>query len=164
MAKKRSIRLKVNGTFYEASVEPRKLLSDLLREDLELTGTHVGCEHGICGVCTILFNGKLVRSCLTLAVQADGAEILTIEGLAREGKLHPIQEAFYENHGAQCGFCTPGQVLSAYWLLKNNSSPTDEEIKEHMSGVLCRCTGYYHILKSVKSAAQKMVGEPGPKT
>ncbi len=156
MTKQRVIKLKVNGEQYEAMVEPRKLLSDFLREDLNLSGVHVGCEHGSCGACTIIFNGELVRSCLTLAVQADGADIMTVEGLARDGKLHPVQESFYENYGAQCGFCTPGQVLTAYSLLNKNPKPTEDEIREAMSGHLCRCTGYHSIVESIKAAAEKL--------
>ncbi len=156
MIEPRPIKLRVNDEQYEAIVEPRKLLSDFLREDVNLSGVHIGCEHGNCGACTIIFNGELVRSCLTLAVQADGAEIMTVEGLASDGKLHPIQEAFYENHGAQCGFCTPGQVLTAYSLLNKNPKPTEDEIREAMSGHLCRCTGYYSIVESIKAAAEKL--------
>ncbi len=156
MIEPRPIKLRVNDEQYEAMVEPRKLLSDFLREDVNLSGVHIGCEHGNCGACTIIFNGELVRSCLTLAVQADGAEIMTVEGLASDGKLHPIQEAFYENHGAQCGFCTPGQVLMAYSLLGKNPKPTEDEIREAMSGHLCRCTGYYSIVESIKAAAEKL--------
>ena len=156
MIKKRSIRLKVNGEHHEALVEPRRLLSDFLREDLNINGVHVGCEHGSCGACTIILNGELVRSCLTLAVQADGADVMTIEGLAKDGQLHPVQESFYENHGAQCGFCTPGQVLTAYSLLNRNPNPSEDEIREAMSGHLCRCTGYHSIVESVKAATTKM--------
>ncbi len=156
MIKQKTIRLKVNGEQHEGIVEPRKLLSDFLREDLNINGVHVGCEHGSCGACTIILNGELVRSCLTLAVQADGADIMTVEGLAKNGQLHPVQEAFYENHGAQCGFCTPGQVLNAYSLLNRNPNPSEDEIRETMAGHLCRCTGYYSIVESVKAAAAKM--------
>ena len=156
MIEPRPIKLRVNGEQVEAMVEPRKLLSDFLREDANLSGVHVGCEHGSCGACTIILNGELVRSCLTLAVQADGAEIMTVEGLASDGKLHPIQESFYENHGAQCGFCTPGQVLTAYSLLNKNPKPTEDEIREAMSGHLCRCTGYHSIIESIKAAAEKL--------
>lgn len=160
MIKKRAIKLKVNGEQYEVMVEPRKLLSDFLREDLNISGVHVGCEHGNCGACTIIFNGELVRSCLTLAVQADGADIMTVEGLTKDRDLHPIQEAFYENHGAQCGFCTPGQILTAYSLLNHNPNPTEDEIREAMTGHLCRCTGYYSIVESIKAAAVKMNNRP----
>ena len=156
MQVKRRITLTVNGEHYEAEVEARKLLSDFLREDLKLTGTHVGCEHGICGACSIIMNGELVRSCLTLAIQANESDILTVEGLAKDGKLNAVQKAFYEKYGAQCGFCTPGQVMSAQWLLGRNRSLTEEEIREFMSGVLCRCTGYHNIIEAVKAAAQEM--------
>ena len=156
MIEPRAIKLKVNGEPHEAIVEPRRLLSDFLREDLNLGGVHVGCEHGSCGACTVLLSGQPVRSCLTLAVQVDRADIMTIEGLASGGNLHPIQEAFYKNHGAQCGFCTPGQVLSAYTLLSENPKPTEDEIREVIAGHLCRCTGYYSIVESVKAAAEKI--------
>lgn len=160
MIEQRPIKLSVNGEQIEAMVEPRKLLSDFLREDVNLSGVHIGCEHGNCGACTIILNGELVRSCLTLAVQADGAEIMTVEGLASDGKLHPIQKAFHENHGAQCGFCTPGQVLTAYSLLNKNPKPTEDEIRDAMSGHLCRCTGYYSIVQSIKAAAEKLNEKP----
>jgi carbon-monoxide dehydrogenase small subunit len=156
MAEPRTIRLTVNGAPREGRAEPRKLLSDFIREDLALTGTHVGCEHGICGACTVLVNGEAARSCLMLAVQADGAEILTVEGLARDGQLHPLQEAFWEHHGLQCGFCTPGMLLTAYDFLKENPSPTEAEIREALSAVLCRCTGYQGIIKAVEAAAPKL--------
>ncbi len=146
----------VNGVAREGSVEPRRLLVDFLREDLGLTGTHIGCEHGICGACTILFNGESARSCLMLAVQADGAEIVTVEGLAKNGKLHPLQEAFWEHHALQCGFCTPGMLLAALDFLKTNPNPTEEEIRVGLSAVLCRCTGYQGIVEAVTAAAQKM--------
>jgi aerobic-type carbon monoxide dehydrogenase small subunit (CoxS/CutS family) len=150
------IELTVNGKKYSGRCEPRKLLSDFLRQDLELTGTHVGCEHGVCGSCTILFNGQAARSCLTLAVQANGAELSTIEGLMRGDQLHPLQQAFHENHGLQCGFCTPGMLMVAVDFLQTNPSPTQSEIREAMSAVLCRCTGYRDIVRSVASAAEKM--------
>ncbi len=156
MTARRRIKMKVNGVEMEGDVEPRRHLSDFLREDLQLKGTHIGCEHGICGACTVLMNGEPVRSCLVFAVQADGAEIMTIEGLARDGKLHPLQAAFQEHHGLQCGFCTPGQLMTAYHLLKENPSPTEEQTREAMSGVLCRCTGYKQVIESVMSAAEKM--------
>ncbi len=156
MTARRRIKMKVNGVEVEGDVEPRRHLSDFLREDLQLKGTHIGCEHGICGACTVLMNGEPVRSCLVFAVQADGAEIMTIEGLARDGKLHPLQAAFQEHHGLQCGFCTPGQLMTAYHLLKENPSPTEEQTRESMSGVLCRCTGYKQVIESVMSAAEKM--------
>ena len=156
MAESRKIRMIVNGQACEGWAEPRRLLVDFLREDLGLTGTHIGCEHGICGACTILFNGEAARSCLMLAVQADGAELMTIEGLARGGALHPLQEAFWEHHGLQCGFCTPGMLMAAYDFLRVNSDPTEEEIREALSAVLCRCTGYQGIVRAVKAAADRM--------
>ena len=151
-----AVRLTVNGTPREGRCEPRKLLVDFLREDLGLTGTHVGCEHGICGACTILLNGEAARSCIMLAVQADGAEITTIEGLARDGNLHPLQEAFHREHGLQCGFCTPGMLIAALDFLTINPSPSAEEIREAMSAVICRCTGYRNIVRAVAAAAEKM--------
>jgi 3-oxo-Delta1-steroid hydratase/dehydrogenase small subunit len=156
MPTRRHIRLTVNGKPYEATVEPRTTLVDLLRGELALTGTHVGCEHGVCGACTILWNGKAVRSCIMLAVQADGAELMTVEGLAQDGQLHPIQQAFMEEHGLQCGFCTPGFLISVYELLGHNPDPTDDEIKETLGGHICRCTGYQPIVKAVQSAARKL--------
>src|SRR5436309_9629958 len=152
------VRLKVNGGQHERRCEPRKLLGDSLREDLGLTGTHVGCEHGVCGACTILFNGEAARSCIMLAVQADGAELLTIEGLMQDGRLHPLQEAFREHHGLQCGFCTPGMLLTALDLLRTNPSPTEREIREGISAVLCRCTGYQGIVNAVRAAAATLRG------
>ena len=148
-----TVRLKVNGMAREGRCPPRKLLVDFLREDLALTGTHVGCEHGICGACTILFNGEAARSCLLLAVQADGAELLTVEGLMRDGALHPLQEAFREHHGLQCGFCTPGMLLTALDLLRAHPEPSEDDIREGLSAVLCRCTGYHGIIKAVQAAA-----------
>jgi carbon-monoxide dehydrogenase small subunit len=152
----RSVEITVNGQTYNKQVEPRRLLSDFLRDDLDLRGTHVGCEHGICGACTVLMNGHTVRSCLMFAVQANGAEITTIEGLATNGELHPLQEGFWENHGLQCGFCTPGFLLSACELLERNPDPTEEEVRVGLSGNMCRCTGYQHIVESVLAAAEKM--------
>ncbi len=152
----RSVEITVNGLTYNRQVEPRKLLSDFLREDLDLRGTHVGCEHGICGACTVLMNGQTVRSCLMFAVQANGAEITTIEGLAKNGELHPLQEGFWENHGLQCGFCTPGFLLSACELLERNPDPTEQEVRVGLSGNMCRCTGYQGIVESVLAAAAKM--------
>jgi len=147
------IRVTVNGQAREGRCEPRKLLVDFLREDLGLTGTHVGCEHGLCGACTVLVNGEAARSCLMLAVQADGVELLTIEGLSRDGTLHPLQEDFHEHHGLQCGFCTPGMLLTALDLLQTNPRPTEAEIRHGLSAVLCRCTGYQGIVKAVEAAA-----------
>ena len=149
-----TVRLTVNGAPHEGRCPPRKLLVDFLREDLGLTGTHVGCEHGICGACTILVNGEAARSCLMLAVQADGAELTTVEGLMQDGKLHPLQEAFREHHGLQCGFCTPGMLLTALDFLRVNPEPTESEIREGISAVLCRCTGYHGIVKAVEAAAK----------
>jgi aerobic-type carbon monoxide dehydrogenase small subunit (CoxS/CutS family) len=156
MAEQRKIRLKINGEMREGWAEPRKLLVDFLREDLGLTGTHVGCEHGICGACTIMFNGEAVRSCLMLAVQADGAELMTVEGLAQRDTLHPLQEAFREHHALQCGFCTPGMLIAALDLLRVTPSPSEEEIRHALSAVLCRCTGYQGIVEAVKAAALRM--------
>ena len=155
-----AIKVTVNGTGYEGRAEPRKLLVDFLREDLGLTGTHAGCEHGICGACTVLFNGEAARSCIMLAVQADGAEITTIEGLARDGNLHPLQEVFHREHGLQCGFCTPGMLIAALDFLSINPSPSAEEIREAMSAVICRCTGYRNIVRAVAAAAEKMRATP----
>lgn len=158
MVKKYAINLTVNGIKYEKEVEARKLLVDFIREDIGLTGTHIGCEHGQCGACTVVFNGKSLKSCLMFAVQADGAEILTVEGLAKDEKLHPIQEAFWENHGLQCGYCTPGVLMSSYVLLKENPKPSEEEIREGISGNICRCTGYVNIVKAIKEASKKIEG------
>ncbi len=151
------INVTVNGVAYEREVEPRLLLSDFIRHELGLTGTHVGCEHGVCGACTILFDGLAVRSCLMFAVQADGHEIVTVEGLAPDSEhMHPLQEAFWEAHGLQCGFCTPGFLMTLKPFLEQNPDPTEEEIREAISGNLCRCTGYQHIVDAVKLAADKM--------
>ena len=151
------IQLTVNGAVRQAHVEPRTTLADFLRSQLELTGTHLGCEHGVCGICTILVDGKAVRSCLMLAVQADGSDVMTVEGLGgTDGKLHPIQEAFIEEHGLQCGFCTPGFLIAIYELLKDNPSPDDAEILDVLGGQICRCTGYQSILRAVHSAAAKL--------
>jgi aerobic-type carbon monoxide dehydrogenase small subunit (CoxS/CutS family) len=156
-----TVRLTVNGVAREGRCEPRKLLVDFLREDLQLTGTHVGCEHGICGACTILLNGQAARSCIMLAVQADGAELVTVEGLMQNGKLHPLQEAFREHHALQCGFCTPGMLLTALDLLRTNPAPTEAEIREGLSAVLCRCTGYQGIVNAVRAAARTPGGPAG---
>ena len=161
MGAKRHISLTVNGTSYEAEVEPRITLADFLRGELGLNGTHVGCEHGVCGACTVLLNGLSVRSCLMLAVQADGASLMTVEGLSSDGTLHPIQEAFIEQHGLQCGFCTPGFLMSVHELLQHVPNPSDEEIKEALGGNLCRCTGYQSILRSVRAAAAKLQAASG---
>jgi aerobic carbon-monoxide dehydrogenase small subunit len=146
----------VNGKNCSADVSPRLLLSDCLRHELGLPGTHVGCEHGVCGSCTVVVDGRAARSCLMFAVQADGAQIKTIEGLSDGSALHPIQEAFWEEHGLQCGFCTPGMLMTAYELLSNNPDPSDDEIREAISGNLCRCTGYTYIVNAVRSAGAKM--------
>ncbi len=156
MVASRNVRLTVNGVAYEATVEPRMTLVDMLRHELGLTGTHVGCEHGVCGACTVLMDGRAVRSCIMLAVQADGADFMTIEGLANEGELHPIQQAFIEERGLQCGFCTPGMMMSILELLQETPDPNDDEIKDALGGAICRCTGYESILKSVRSAAKKL--------
>ena len=156
MADSRRIQVKVNGVDYDRLVEPRRLLVDFLRDDLELIGTHIGCEHGICGACSVLFNGRVVRSCLMFAVQADGADIMTVEGLAEGEQLHPLQKAFQEKHGLQCGFCTPGMLMSAYEFLNETPNPSEEEARKNMSGVLCRCTGYKQVVDSVMEAAQQM--------
>jgi carbon-monoxide dehydrogenase small subunit len=148
------ISVTVNGQFYEREVEPRRLLVHFLREDLGLTGTNIGCETSLCGACTILMDGQAVKCCTQLAVQADGSSITTIEGLATNGTLHPLQEAFREEHGLQCGYCTPGMILSAAHLLEHNPDPGDGEIREALKGNLCRCTGYHNIVKAVRRAAQ----------
>ena len=151
------VRLTVNGVVHEAQVAPRTTLADFLRAGLGLTGTHLGCEHGVCGICTVLVDGRAVRSCLMLAVQADGANLMTVEGLAApDGKLHPIQQAFVEEHGLQCGFCTPGFLIAIYELLENNPSPSEAEILDVLGGQICRCTGYQSILRAVQSAAAKL--------
>ena len=151
------ITLTVNEKVYRREVEPRLLLSDFLRHELGLTGTHVGCEHGVCGACTILFDGESARSCLMFAVQANGHSITTVEGLAKStDQMHPLQESFWEAHGLQCGYCTPGILMSLIPFLKQNPNPTEDEIRHALSGNLCRCTGYQHIVDAVKLAAEKM--------
>ena len=151
---KRTISLTINGKRYSHEVEPRLLLIHYLREVAGLTGPHIGCETSICGACTVMLDGKTVKSCTMFAVQADGRDVVTIEGLAAaDGKLDPVQEAFWNEHGLQCGYCTPGMVLSAKQLLKNNPNPTDQEIRHGLEGNLCRCTGYQHIVNAVKTAA-----------
>lgn len=152
------IRIKINGNAREDDVEPRVLLVHYLRDVAGLTGTHVGCETSICGACTVLLNGDAVKSCTLFAVQADGGEITTVEGLAADGKLHPLQQSFWDEHGLQCGFCTPGMILAAHQLLRRNPRPTREEIRKGLEGNLCRCTGYQHIVKAVEAAAQKIGG------
>jgi len=152
----------VNGATYERLVPPRLLLSDFLREELKLLGTHVGCEHGICGACTVLLDGRPARSCLTFAVQVDGARLETVESLASGGQLHPIQRAFQEQFGLQCGFCTPGILMTAAFLLSRDTDPTEQQVREELSGNLCRCTGYQHIVESVLAAARllRQVDQP----
>lgn len=150
------VTMTVNGVSYTRDVEPRTLLVYFLREHLGLTGTHVGCDTSSCGACTVLMNGKAVKSCTVLAVQAEGAQITTVEGLARDGELHPIQQAFWDEHGLQCGFCTPGMMLAAVDLLQRNPNPTDDEIRHALEGNLCRCTGYQHIVNAVRTAARLM--------
>src|SRR6187402_2275390 len=153
---KKSISLKVNGAERSVEVEPRLLLVHLIRENLNLTGTHIGCDTSHCGACTVLMNGKSVKSCTMFAVQANGKEITTIEGLAHNGSLHPLQEGFKECHGLQCGFCTPGMIMTAAELLQHNPEPSEQEIRAGLEGNFCRCTGYHNIVKSVKYAAEKM--------
>ena len=153
------INVTINGMQYERQVEPRMLLSDFLRHDLGLTGTHVGCEHGVCGACTVLFDGQPARSCLMFAVQVDGHELLTVEGLGTIDELHPIQEAFREAHGLQCGFCTPGFLTTLVPFLEENPDPNEDEIRAAISGNICRCTGYQHIVEAVKLAAANMSGD-----
>jgi carbon-monoxide dehydrogenase small subunit len=157
---RRSLRLEVNGESHELSVEPRRSLADVLREELGLTGTHLGCEHGVCGACTVLVDGQTVRSCLLFAVQAEGAQIRTVESLSEGGGLHPIQEAFSEQHGLQCGFCTPGFLMATFELLSREPDPSREQILEALSGNLCRCTGYRDIVRSVEAAARKLRERP----
>ena len=151
---KQTIRVTINGRLYEEDVEPRQLLAHFLRDDIGLTGTHVGCVVGECGACSILLDGKVVKSCLHLAVQADGREITTIEGLAKDGELRPIQEAFVKNYALQCGYCTPGMVMTSYALLRDNPNPSEEEIRKALAGNLCMCTGYVQIVEAVKEAAR----------
>ena len=154
MIHKHTITVTINGQIYRRDTEPRLLLSDFLRHELGLTGTHVGCEHGVCGACTVLFDGEPVRSCLIFAVQADGHELTTVEGLTRSiNELHPIQRGFWEAHGLQCGFCTPGILMTLVPFLQQHSDPTEEQIREAISGNLCRCTGYQHIVDAVRLAA-----------
>ncbi len=153
---KQTISVTVNGHTYEGECEPRRTLADFIRHDCGLTGTHLGCEHGVCGACTILVDGRTARACLMLAVQADGSELTTAEGLASGAELNPLQEAFWDNHGLQCGFCTPGMLMCATALLQDNPDPSDEEVREGISGNLCRCTGYDSIVRSIQDAAGRM--------
>lgn len=150
------ISLRVNGKPYALEVEPRLLLVDLLRSELDLTGTHVGCDTTYCGACTVLLNGVSVKSCTVFAVQADRGEVLTVEGLEQDGRLHPLQEAFAQHHGLQCGYCTPGMLLSAYQLLARNPRPSDKQVRKGLAGNCCRCTGYQNIFKAVRAAAERM--------
>ncbi len=153
---KHSITMTINGTEHSAEVDSRLLLVHLIRDELRLTGTHIGCDTTHCGACTVLIDGEPMKSCTVLAVQADGREIMTVEGLAENGNLHPLQEGFWEEHGLQCGFCTPGMLMTGYALLQRNPDPSEIEIREAISGNLCRCTGYVNIVKSVRYAAEKM--------
>jgi aerobic carbon-monoxide dehydrogenase small subunit len=154
MSERFVVSLNVNGANRQAAVEPRRSLADFLRYDLGLTGTHVGCEHGVCGACTVLVNGRSARSCLLFAVQVDGQEVLTVEGLAPDSqRLHPLQQAFHEHHALQCGFCTPGMLLSALELLRDNPTPTEDEVRRGLAGNLCMCTGYVNIVRAVLDAA-----------
>lgn len=159
MGKPVSISIKVNGRLYQRAVEPRLLLSDFLRIELGLTGTHVGCEHGVCGACTVLLNGDSARSCLLLAAQLDGMEVTTVEGLGTSAAMHPVQTAFHEHHALQCGFCTPGMLMTAVDLLNKSPLASDEEIREGLSGNLCRCTGYENIVRAVKAASDALKNE-----
>lgn len=154
-----NVTININGTDYSADVEPRLLLVHFIRENANLTGTHVGCDTTSCGACTVLVDGKAVKSCTMFAVQANGKQITTVEGLTQNGKLHPIQEGFHEKHGLQCGFCTPGMMMTSVAFLKKNPNPTEEEIRWAISGNLCRCTGYVNIVEAVKYAAEKMSAE-----
>lgn len=156
MSHRRQISVVVNGNRYEAEVEARKYLAEFLREDLRLVGTHIGCEHGVCGACTVLMDGVSVRSCIVLAAQADEAEIMTVEDLASNGQMHPLQEAFLEKQGLQCGYCTPGMLMRAHELLREDPEPTAEQVREGMSNNLCRCTGYQYIVEAVLLGAERM--------
>ena len=151
--KDKTIKVDVNGDLYEREVEARRLLVHFIRDDLDLTGTHVGCDTGNCGACTVLYNGDAIKSCMMLAIQADGASIETVEGLARDGELHPLQEAFSESHALQCGYCTPGMLMSAKYLLDSNPSPSEWEIRKAIQGNICRCTGYVNIVEAIEKAA-----------
>ena len=156
LPKPRRVRLTVNGTAYERTVEPRLTLADFLRDELHLTGTHLGCEHGVCGACTVLFEGRTARSCLMLAVQANGKDVRTVEGLAPAGELNPLQTAFWDKHGLQCGYCTPGVLMTLTELLAANTAPTEAEVREALSGHLCRCTGYQNIVAAALEAAARL--------
>jgi carbon-monoxide dehydrogenase small subunit len=156
---KKTVSMTINGAPQSHEVEPRLLLVHYIREYAGLTGTHVGCDTSQCGACTVHVNGMAVKSCTLLAVQCEGAQVLTIEGLAKDGKLHPIQEGFWEKHGLQCGFCTPGMIMSAYQMLQRNPRPTEAQIRRDLEGNLCRCTGYHNIVKAIQYAAEKMAGK-----
>ena len=156
MAKKELIKIKVNGRDREATAEARTLLVHFIREGLQLTGTHIGCDTSNCGACTVILNGKPVKSCTVFAIQADGGDLMTVEGLMKDGQLHPLQEGFKEEHGLQCGFCTPGMLMSSYALLQKNPKPSEQDIRWGISGNLCRCTGYQNIVRAVQYAAGKM--------
>lgn len=158
MGERHTIQVRVNGRVHTAEVEPRLTLADFLRDHLGLTGTHLGCEHGVCGACTVLVDGVAVRSCLLFAIQADGCEVTTVEALGRDGRLHPLQEAFREAHGLQCGFCTPGFLLTAYELLQRHPNPDETLIRTYLSGNICRCTGYQGIVAAVQLAARRLNG------
>jgi len=154
------VKIRINGKPYEKDIDPRLLLTHFIRDLAGLTGTHIGCETSICGACTVLANGLAVKSCTMFAVQADGVDVVTIEGMARDGQLHPLQESFWEEHGLQCGYCTPGMIMCAHQLLARNTAPTDTEIRDALGGNLCRCTGYQNIVAAVRSAAGKLKREP----
>ncbi|UUZ59025.1 (2Fe-2S)-binding protein [Nocardioides sp. B-3] len=155
MTDKMSVNVRVNGRQYTSDVEPRKSPADFLRKDIGVTGVHPGCEHGVCGACTILLDGRSVRACCMLAVQADGAEVTTVEGLAQDGELHPLQEAFWKHHGLQCGFCTPGMLMTACEMLADNPCPSREQIRDGISGNMCRCTGYQFIVDAIEDVARQ---------
>ncbi len=150
------VKMTINGTSYSHEVEPRLLLVHYIRENVGLTGTHIGCDTSQCGACTIIYNGQAMKACNLFAVQADGAEMMTIEGLAKDGQLHPIQEGFWEKHGLQCGYCTPGMILAAVQMLERYPTPSEQEIRHQLEGNLCRCTGYHNIVKAIQWAAEKM--------
>ena len=156
MSQSHTIQLTVNGRRYRRTVEARLSLADFLREELDLTGTHLGCEHGVCGACTLLLNGEAVRSCLLLAVQADGAEVMTVEDMAQGDRLHPLQQAFQDNHALQCGFCTPGFLMTLYAFLKETPDPSEEQVRQAISGNICRCTGYTPIVAAARQAAEAL--------
>jgi carbon-monoxide dehydrogenase small subunit len=150
----KTVKIEINGELYEREVEARRLLVHFIRDDLELTGTHIGCDTGNCGACTVLYNGEAIKSCMMLAIQADGSSIQTVEGLAHEGRLHPLQQAFSAHHALQCGYCTPGMLMSAKYLLERNPEPTEHEVRKAIQGNICRCTGYWNIVEAVMAAAR----------